>query len=345
MPLLSKIIFLLALVLSFTGLLSPPVALSLGIIFGLTFTHPYPAATRTSARILLQVCVVALGFGMNLHEVLKAGRTGFLYTALGISFALLAGLALGKMLRVRGNSSYLITAGTAICGGSAIAAIGPILHADDEEMAVSLGTVFILNSVALLLFPPIGGALHLSQSQFGLWAALAIHDTSSVVGAAAKYGQQALVIGTTVKLARALWIVPLALATAAILKNKSNARPESEVLNKSEVRSDSSIRPESSIRSEWNIRGTPNMQFPWFILFFCLAAVLNTYAPPITRLSHSILGLGRVGLVATLFLIGTGISRSTLKEVGWRPLLQGVLLWFAVGVTSLYFIRIGWIGL
>ena len=345
MSALSKIIFLLALVLSFTGRFSPPVALSLGIIFGLIFTHPYPAAARTSARILLQVCVVALGFGMNLHEVLKAGRTGFLYTALGISFALLAGLALGKMLRVRGNSSYLITAGTAICGGSAIAAIGPILHADDEEMAVSLGTVFILNSVALLFFPPIGGALHLSQSQFGLWAALAIHDTSSVVGAAAKYGQQALVIGTTVKLARALWIVPLALATAAILKNKSNALTESAVRRESEVRNEIEVRGESAIRGEWNIRSTPNMQFPWFILFFCLAAVFNTYAPAITRLSHSIFGLGRVGLVATLFLIGTGISRSTLKEVGWRPLLQGVLLWFAVGVTSLYFIRIGWIGL
>jgi uncharacterized integral membrane protein (TIGR00698 family) len=327
MPALSKIIFFLALVLSFTGLISPPVALSVGIIFGLSFTHPYAAATRTSARMLLQVCVVALGFGMNLHEVLKAGRTGFLYTALGISFALLAGLALGKMLRVRGNSSYLITAGTAICGGSAIAAIGPILRADDEEMAVSLGTVFILNSVALLLFPSIGAALHLSQTQFGLWAALAIHDTSSVVGAAAKYGQQALVIGTTVKLARALWIVPLALATAAILKNKSNARGD------------------SAVHSELKFRSKPNIQFPWFILFFCLAAVLNTYAPAITRLSHSIFELGRVGLVATLFLIGTGISRSTLKGVGWRPLLQGLLLWFAVGVTSLYFIRIGWIGL
>ena len=185
-------------------------------MFGLCFTHPYAAATRTSARILLQVCVVALGFGMNLHEVLKAGRSGFVYTAMGISFALLMGLALGRILQVRGNSSFLITAGTAICGGSAIAAIGPILHADDEEMSVSLGTIFILNSVALLIFPPIGGMLHLSQSQFGLWAALAIHDTSSVVGAAAKYGPQALVIGTTVKLARALWIVPLALATAAI---------------------------------------------------------------------------------------------------------------------------------
>ncbi|MGC1484515.1 MAG: putative sulfate exporter family transporter [Candidatus Acidiferrum sp.] len=309
MTALSKIIFFLALILSFTGLLSPPVALSMGIILGLSFTHPYAAATRASARILLQVCVVALGFGMNLHAVLKAGRSGFVYTAMGLSFAILMGLALGKILRVRGNSSFLITAGTAICGGSAIAAIGPILHADDEEMAVSLGTVFILNSVALLLFPPIGGLLHLSQSQFGLWAALAIHDTSSVVGAAAKYGQEALIVGTTVKLARALWILPLALATAAVKHSKSR------------------------------------IKLPWFILFFCLAAILNTYIPLISRLSHSLFALGRLGLTATLFLIGTGISRATLKEVGWRPLLQGILLWFAVGVTSLYFIRAGMIAL
>jgi uncharacterized integral membrane protein (TIGR00698 family) len=309
MPALAKILFFLALVLSFTGLLSPPVALTIGVLFGLCFTHPYAAATRTSARILLQVSVVALGFGMNLHEVLKAGRSGFLYTVLGISFALLAGLALGKLLRVRGNSSFLITAGTAICGGSAIAAIGPILRADDEEMSVSLGTVFILNSVALLIFPPIGSALHLSQSQFGLWAALAIHDTSSVVGAAAKYGPQALVIGTTVKLARALWIVPLALATAMLKHSKSK------------------------------------IQLPWFILFFCLAAIFNTYFPAISPFSHSLFIIGRVGLTATLFLIGTGISRSTLKEVGWRPLLQGVLLWAIVGIASLYFIRIGWIAL
>jgi len=309
MPALAKILFFLALVLSFTGLLSPPIALTIGILFGLCFAHPYAAVARTSARILLQVCVVALGFGMNLHEVLKAGRSGFVYTALGISFALVAGLALGKLLRVRGNSSFLITAGTAICGGSAIAAIGPILHADDEEMSVSLGTVFILNSVALLIFPPIGGALHLSQSQFGLWAALAIHDTSSVVGAAAKYGPEALIIGTTVKLARALWIVPLALATAALKHSKSK------------------------------------IQFPWFILFFCLAAVLNTYLPAISPFSHSLFTLGRLGLTATLFLIGTGISRATLKEVGWRPLLQGVLLWAAVGIASLYFIRAGMIAM
>ncbi|MGC2829361.1 MAG: putative sulfate exporter family transporter [Candidatus Acidiferrum sp.] len=321
MPALSKIIFLIALVLSFTGLLSPPVALTIGIIFGLSFTHPYAAIARKSARILLQVCVVALGFGMNLHEVLKAGRSGFVYTAMGISFAILMGLALGKILRVRGNSSFLITAGTAICGGSAIAAIGPILHADDEEMAVSLGTVFILNSVALLLFPPIGGLLHLSQSQFGLWAALAIHDTSSVVGAAAKYGQEALIIGTTVKLARALWIAPLALAVAAIKHTRSKIDGEPQVSSASTIR------------------------LPWFILFFCLAAVLNTYVPAITYFSNAIFAFGRLGLTATLFLIGTGISRATLKEVGWRPLLQGIILWLVVGVTSLYLIRAGMIAL
>src|SRR5437660_5896369 len=216
MPTFAKIIFVVTLALSFTGLFSPPIALTAGILFGLSFKHPYMGESRGVARTLLQCSVVALGFGMNLHEVLKAGRSGFVYTAMGISFALLAGLALGKLLQVRGNSSFLITTGTAICGGSAIAAMGPILQADEEEMAVSLGTIFILNSAGLLIFPPIGNALRLSQSQFGLWAALAIHDTSSVVGATTKYGTQALVIGTTVKLARALWIVPLTLGTAAI---------------------------------------------------------------------------------------------------------------------------------
>jgi uncharacterized integral membrane protein (TIGR00698 family) len=262
--------------------------------------------------------VVALGFGMNLHEVLKAGRGGFIYTALGISFALLAGLALGKLLQVRGNSSFLITTGTAICGGSAIAAIGPILQANEEEMAVSLGAIFILNSIALLIFPPIGKALHLSQSQFGLWAALAIHDTSSVVGAATKYGPQALVIGTTVKLARALWIVPLALAVAAIKRSRTQKVPPS------------------------GDRG-PRIQFPWFIALFVLAAVLNTYLPAFERPAKWLFTLGRLGLTATLFLIGSGISRATVKEVGWRPLLLGVLLWLGVGLTSLYFIRTGFI--
>jgi len=206
---LRRISFLIVFLACFSSFISPPLALALGILFGLVLSNPFPLETRRISQWLLQASVVALGFGMNLHEVLKAGRSGVIYTALGIVFALLVGLTLGKFLRVRGNSSYLITAGTAICGGSAIAAIAPILHADEEEMAVSLGTVFVLNSVALLIFPPLGQLLGLSQTQFGLWAALAIHDTSSVVGAASRYGAQSLIIGTTVKLTRALWIVPL----------------------------------------------------------------------------------------------------------------------------------------
>jgi uncharacterized integral membrane protein (TIGR00698 family) len=300
----AKIIFIIALILCLSGWVSPPVALTAGIIFGLSLKHPYPHLSRNAARILLQVSVVALGFGMDLHEVLRAGRSGFIYTALGISFSLIVGLMLGKFLRIGGNASYLITAGTAICGGSAIAAIGPILRADDEEMAVSLGTVFILNSIALLTFPPIGNVLHLTQSQFGLWAALAIHDTSSVVGAAAKYGAQALVVGTTVKLARALWIVPLALVTAAVKHSKTR------------------------------------VPLPWFILFFCLAAVVNTYIPAFANFDRRAFGAGRLGLTATLFLIGTGISVATLKSVGWRPLLQGVLLWIIVAAITLNLIRL-----
>src|SRR5438309_6544966 len=267
MPTLAKIFLALGLVLSFTGWFSPPIALTLGILFGLSFSHPFINESRGIARTLLQSSVVALGFGMNLYEVLKAGRSGFIYTALGIAFALLVGPALGRWLEVRGNSSFLISAGTAICGGSAIAAIGPILQADEEEMAVSLGTIFILNSIALLIFPPIGNALHLSQSQFGLWAALAIHDTSSVVGAATKYGPQALVIGTTVKLARALWIVPLAFATAASKHKHSQKVPAGG-------------------------DGGPRIQLPWFIAFFVLAAVLNTYLPAFERPAQWLFTLG-----------------------------------------------------
>jgi uncharacterized integral membrane protein (TIGR00698 family) len=304
---LIKTLFFAGLIISASGFISPPVALTAGILFGLSVAHPLPADSRDLSRFLLQASVVALGFGMDLHEVIKAGRSGFLYTALGISFALVVGLGLGKVLRVRGKSSFLITAGTAICGGSAIAAVGPIVQADEQEMAVSLGTIFILNSVALIVFPLIGWALHMTEPQFGLWAALAIHDTSSVVGAASKYGATALVVGTTVKLARALWIVPLALVTAAV--KRSNSR----------------------------------VKLPWFILFFCLAAVINTYVPSTAHLNKALFTLGRFGLTATLFLIGTSISWAALKEVGWRPLAQGLLLWMAVALTSLYFIRTGFI--
>ena len=284
-------------------------ALAVGLAFGLIFAHPFRKRAQAFSKTLLQICVVGLGFGMNLHDVLQAGRSGFVYTALGISFTMLVGLTLGHLLKVERTSALLIAVGTAICGGSAIAAVGPVAGANDEEMSVSLGTVFILNSVALLLFPLIGLAVGLTQTQFGLWAALAIHDTSSVVGAGAKFGAVALAVGTTVKLARALWIVPMALGTA-IIKRKGT-------------------------RIRW----------PWFILFFVVAAVINTYLPEGAPVYHWFYRLARIGLTVTLYLIGSGITRATLKAVGVRPLVQGVILWLIVAVVSLILIRQGFIAL
>ena len=212
---LGKVLFILGFVFVLTPWASPPVALTLGLLLGLTTGNPYRPQSRKLSKYLLQASVVLLGFGMDFAQVLRAGRTGFLYTAVGITFAMIVGLTLARALSVKPTAGFLIYTGTAICGGSAIAAVGPVAGANDEEMSVALGTVFILNSIALIIFPMIGAAMHLSQSQFGLWAALAIHDTSSVVGAAAKYGAVALAVGTTVKLARALWFVPMCVGTAA----------------------------------------------------------------------------------------------------------------------------------
>jgi uncharacterized integral membrane protein (TIGR00698 family) len=305
----SRFVFVLGLLAAMSGFVSPPIALALGLAFGLLLAHPFPKQSAQWSKYLLQASVVGLGFGMNLHEVVRAGRSGFVYTLLGISFALLVGMMLGMFLRVPKISAYLISTGTAICGGSAIAAVGPITGASDEQMAVSLGTVFVLNSVALLIFPAIGAWLKLTQSQFGLWAALAIHDTSSVVGAAAKYGASALQVGTTVKLARALWIVPLSLATAVVKGAKAK------------------------------------IQWPWFIGFFCLAAIANTYLPAGAPAYALLVKVAKMGLTATLYLIGSGISIATLKQVGHRPLVQGIVLWLVVSVTSLWLIFAGWVRL
>lgn len=306
-------LFYIGIIVSASGLIGPPFALAAGLAFGLTTVHRFHAESRQLSRFLLQAAVVCLGFGMNLKEVVHAGRSGFLYTAISITFVLSLGLLLGKMLRVEKTQSFLIAIGTAICGGSAIAAMGPVLDADEEEMGVSLGTVFVLNSVALVVFPLIGWDMHLSQTQFGLWAALAIHDTSSVVGAGAKYGATALAVGTTVKLARALWIVPLAIATATLRKNKAK------------------------------------IYWPWFILYFCGAAVLASYVPrylPQAAGTFAALNkLGKSALTVVLFLIGTGITRSTLREVGIRPMIQGVTLWVVVAALSLCAIHAGWIAL
>jgi uncharacterized integral membrane protein (TIGR00698 family) len=305
----SKTLFFVGLILAATGLISPPLALLGGLIYGFTLAHPFHVQSKRLAKFLLQASVVALGFGMNLHQVLQAGRSGLVYTAVSITAAMLVGLALGYFIRVEQKPAFLISAGTAICGGSAIAAVGPIADANEEEMAVALGTVFILNSVALFIFPVLGYVLGMSQEQFGLWSALAIHDTSSVVGAAAKYGGTALSIATTIKLARALWIVPLSFVTAVALKSKAR------------------------------------IQWPWFILFFCLAALLNTLLPSFHAgfgiLNHA----GKLGLTATLFLIGTGLNKKTLQNVGFRPLLQGVALWIIVGSATLGFILLNWLHL
>jgi uncharacterized integral membrane protein (TIGR00698 family) len=306
---LSRVIFIVCLLVSASGFVSPPVALAIGLVFGLIFPHPYDREAKKFSKLLLQASVVGLGFGMNLHQVLQAGRSGFVYTMLGISFALLAGTGLGTLLGVQRVPAFLISTGTAICGGSAIAAVGPITHASDEEMAVSLGTVFVLNSVALLIFPAIGAAFRLTQAQFGLWSALAIHDTSSVVGAAAKYGAEALAVATTVKLARALWIVPVSLGTAMVRGAKAK------------------------------------IQWPWFIGLFCLAALCNTYVSAGTHAYGMVVKAAKIGLTATLFLIGSGISVATIKRVGHRPLLQGIILWLLVLAGSLWLIRAGWIAL
>jgi uncharacterized integral membrane protein (TIGR00698 family) len=303
----SKNIFFVALILAASGLISPPIALLGGLVYGFTAAHPFHVESKRLAKFLLQASVVALGFGMNLHEVLHAGRSGFLYTAVSITVAMLIGLGLGYLIHVGKKSAFLITAGTAICGGSAIAAVGPIADASEEEMGVSLGAVFILNSVALFLFPLIGYAFHMTQAQFGLWSALAIHDTSSVVGATAKYGPTALAIGTTIKLARALWIVPLSFVTAITLKSKAR------------------------------------IQWPWFILLFCLAALLNTLLPAFNATFGVLNHLGKIGLTVTLFLIGTGLNKKTLKLVGVRPLLQGLALWIVVGAGTLALILYNWI--
>jgi len=306
---MSKNIFFIGLILAASGLVSPPVALAAGLVYGFSFAHPFHVEAKKLSKLLLQASVVGLGFGMDLQQVLRVGRTGFIYTAASISIALLLGWGLGRLLQVKRGISFLISVGTAICGGSAIAAIAPITDPGEEEIAVSLGTVFLLNSVALLAFPAIGTILHLTQTQFGLWSALAIHDTSSVVGATAKYGVVALAVGTTVKLARALWIVPLSVGTA--IAKKSRAR----------------------------------IQWPWFIPFFCLAAVANTYIP-VFQSSYPVLKhLGIIGLTVTLYLIGTGLSVKTLRDVGVRPLLQGILLWIMVALGSLTLIRGGWIHL
>ncbi len=293
-------VFLAAIVFCLTPWASPPVALALGLAIALTLGHPFPQRNSKATKILLQVSVVGLGFGMNLATVRKAGKTGIFFTIATIAGTLLLGYLAGRLMRVDRTTAHLISSGTAICGGSAIAAVGPVLNASDEAMSVSLGTVFILNSIALFIFPILGHRLGMTQQQFGVWSAIAIHDTSSVVGAAAKFGAEALQIATTVKLTRALWIVPLTLLTAVAFK-RENAK----------------------------------VSIPWFILWFVVASAIRTYVR-YDQVWDAIVHLARIGLTVTLFLIGAGLSRKSLAAVGARPLLLGIFLWIAISSVSLW---------
>ncbi len=298
---LQQLVFILALLFCLSPFASPPIALARGLLIALTSGHPFQRYNSKATKILLQVSVVGLGFGINLGQVIKAGRTGLLFTVASITGTLLIGFFIGRLLGINAKTSHLISSGTAICGGSAIAAVGPVLEADEREMSVALGTIFILNSVALFVFPMIGHYFNLTQAQFGTWVGIAIHDTSSVVGAAAKYGAEALAVATPVKLARALWIVPLVIFTAFVFKTRAK-----------------------------------KIAVPYFILLFVVASVLRTYVAAVASVSDVLVAVARIGLTVTLFLIGAGLSRRTLKSVGARPLIQGVLLWITISLVSLW---------
>jgi uncharacterized integral membrane protein (TIGR00698 family) len=299
-------------------LISPPVALALGLLFALTGEHPYPKQSSNAMKWLLQASVVGLGFGMNVYSVVKAGQIGFGFTAASIVGTLGLGWIVGKVLGVQGRASHLIGVGTAICGGSAIAAVAPVIEAEEAEISVALGTVFVLNALALFMFPPIGWALGLSEQQFGVWAAIAIHDTSSVVGAAAKYGEEALATATTVKLSRALWIIPITLVAALSM---------------------SRTRHQRTIGASAVSGAQASITVPWFVLLFVLASLGSTLVPGAQVFSVYLVSLAKVGLTVTLFLIGAGLSRSMLRAVGVQPLMQGVVLWTAISLLGLWAVK------
>ncbi|SFU30872.1 conserved hypothetical integral membrane protein [Pustulibacterium marinum] len=298
---LREMIFVGLIIVCVSNLISPPIALLLGIIIAQLVGHPYLHLNHKATHILLQLSVVGLGFGMNVNSAVNAGKEGVLFTVASIFGTLFLGFILRKFLKIEKKTSFLISAGTAICGGSAIAAVSPVIKAKEKHISVALGVIFILNSVALFIFPTIGHVFNLSQTQFGLWSAIAIHDTSSVVGAAAKYGEKALEVATTVKLARALWIIPVSFISAGMFKTEKS-----------------------------------KIKIPYFIGLFVLAMLANTYWQPVQKIAPYVVHVSKIGLTLTLFLIGSGLSFKVLKSVGIKPLLQGVLLWMFVAGFSLW---------
>ena len=280
---------------------TPSVALLAGFVVTNVIGQSSPKKISNFTKILLQCSVVGLGFGMNLQSAVKAGKDGLLFTVSAIAGILLLGYLLGRLLKTDSKTTSLLSSGTAICGGSAIAAVAPIIQANEKQISISLGLVFTLNALALFVFPVIGHMFELSQVQFGLWSAIAIHDTSSVVGAASRYGARALEVATTVKLARALWIIPLSIAFALLSKQKSG-----------------------------------KIKIPYFIGFFIVAMTLNTYLEPVRTVAPYIVEASKAGLKATLFLIGTGLSIQNLRAVGFKPLILGVILWVSRSIVSLW---------
>jgi uncharacterized integral membrane protein (TIGR00698 family) len=281
---------------------SPVYALGLGLAMALIVGNPFPSLSGKPAKYLLQISVAMLGFGIDLSSVYRAGKDGIGFIAFVVFGALLFGYLIGKVLNIAPRVRTLVSSGTAICGGSAIAAIGPAIKAENDEMTVSLGTIFILNAVALFLFPIIGHSLELSPQQFGLWAAVAIQDTSSVVGASSAYGSESLAVATTVKLARTLFIIPLALVLAYMYRGEG---------------------------------GSSKITLPWFIFAFLVAAAVKTFSGSIV-LPSMLDSLVNAGLAVTLFLIGLSLTRETLKNVGWRPFALGAILWILISVISLF---------
>lgn len=296
--------------------ITPPVALFLGLIFATVFGIPHPGFNKKISKYLLQVSVVGLGFGMNLHESLRSGAEGMMFTIISVVLVMFVGIILGKHFKIDSKTSYLISSGTAICGGSAIAAVGGVLKANENQMAVSLGVVFVLNAIALFLFPWIGNLFGMSQEQFGTWAAIAIHDTSSVVGAGEAYGAKACEVATLVKCTRALWIIPLSLFTIFwYSRNMKSEAMASGSLSKARI------------------------NIPWFILFFVLAMIVSTYTPDSLSVKQNlyplIVAFAKRALVIVLFAIGAGLSWQRIKRVGFKPFVHAFLLWVIIGFASL----------
>ena len=286
----------------FLPFISPAIALFIGLVFSFVGLRHENIHKYTSK--ILQVSIVLMGFGMSLSTVISSSKTGFLETIVSVTVVMSIGLLLGKLFKVEKNIALLIATGTAICGGSAIAAIAPILNSKNYQNSFALIVVFVLNAVALFLFPFIGHQLGLSQETFGNWAAIAIHDTSSVVGAGASYGEKALQVATTVKLIRALWIIPLSLVVAFLNKNG-----EKKVIS-----------------------------FPWFILLFVLAIVFANIFPGFENSYQHFSWLGKRGMVIALFLIGSNITVSEIKKSGAKSFAVGIILWAVIVVGSLFFL-------